>query len=318
MDSEKYIICINRRGLGNRLKGLISVSRLSEKLGRKLMLYWPNNQYCGCDFDDLFENSFPKIGEEAFKKIKEEGNYKLYKEVLENADDTEKYLLFKTWKFVFLPDEIPENFARVFPSKKGKNIDFEYERIPEEIRQKLLIYVNRLKPKTQMIVDDFTEKHNLKNCIGIHIRKGDYRFTAERRDKVSSEEKFIKRMNEMPKDKFFLCTDSEKTEDKFKKIFGGRIIACPKGNRKRSKAMAIREALVDLLLLSKTKHILGSYLSTFTELAWWFGGCKAKVEIMGQEDVKENSRPKTLLQKVIRKLNNYKLNFLIWIFRVYK
>ncbi len=124
-------------------------------------------------------------------------------------------------------------------------------------------------------------------------------------------------MNEMPKDKFLLCTDSKKTEDKFKKVFGKRIIVFPKGNRKQSKDTAIQEALIDLLLLSKTKHILGSYLSTFTELAWWFGGCKARVEIVGIKDVKKKSRPNTIIQKVIRKINFCKVNFLRWVFRVY-
>ncbi len=170
MNEKKYIICVDRVGMANRLKCLISIMRLSKILGRELILYWPNNKYCGCDFEDLFENSFPKIGEEELKKIKKEGNYKFYKDVLDNENNHEKYLLFKTWKFVFLSNEIPENFAKVFPSKEGKNIDFEYHRIPEHTRQKVLIYINKLKPKMQIVVDDFAEKYNLKDCIGVHIR----------------------------------------------------------------------------------------------------------------------------------------------------
>ena len=317
MNQEKFIICINNGGLGNRLKGLISVIRLSKKLGRKLILYWPNTQHCGCRFKDLFENSFPEINEEELKAIKKEGNYRLYRDILDSKDDAEKYLLFKTWKFVLLPNEIPENFAKVFSSESGKNFDFEYDRIPEALRQELLIYINELRPKDQMFIDDFAEKHSLKDCVGIHIRKGDYRFTVDRRDKISTDEKFIRRMKEMPKSKFFLCTDSKETENKFKEIFGEQIITFPKGDRKRSKTISIQEALVDQLLLSKTKHILGSYLSTFTELAWWFGGCKAKVEIIGETDTKENLRPKTLFQKIIRKINFYKVTFLRKVFRVY-
>ncbi len=318
MNEEKFIICINNGGLGNRLKGLISVIRLSKKLGRKLILYWPNTQHCGCSFNDLFENSFPEINEEELKAIKKEGDYKLYKDVLDNASDTEKYLLFKTWKFVLLPGEIPENFAKVFSSESGSNFDFEYDRIPEELKQELLIYIRELRPKDKIFIEEFAERYDLKDCVGVHIRKGDYRFTVDRRDKVSSDEKFIKRMNELPESKFFLCTDSKETEKKFEEIFGDRIITFSKGDRKRSKTSAIREALIDQLLLSKTKHILGSYLSTFTELAWWFGGCKAKVEIIGEEDLKESLRPKTLVQKIIRKINFYKVTFLRWIFRVYK
>ena len=182
----------------------------------------------------------------------------------------------------------------------------------------MLTYIRELRPKDKIFIEEFAERYDLKDCVGVHVRKGDYRFTVDRRDKVSSDEKFIKRMNELPESKFFLCTDSKETEKKFEEIFGDRIITFSKGDRKRSKTSAIREALIDQLLLSKTKHILGSYLSTFTELAWWFGGCKAKVEIIGEEDLKESLRPKTLVQKIIRKINFYKVTFLRWIFRVYK
>ena len=41
---------------------------------------------------------------------------------------------------------------------------------------------------------------------------------------------------------------------------------------------AARRALIEMLLLSHAKQTLvGSYLSTFTECAWWFGGCKQDV-----------------------------------------
>ena len=36
----------------------------------------------------------------------------------------------------------------------------------------------------------------------------------------------------------------------------------------------IQDALIDVLLLAECKKILGTKLSTFTECAWWFGGCK--------------------------------------------
>ena len=37
--------------------------------------------------------------------------------------------------------------------------------------------------------------------------------------------------------------------------------------------------LFDMLLLSRTSELFASYLSTFSETAWWLGGARAKVTV---------------------------------------
>jgi hypothetical protein len=39
------------------------------------------------------------------------------------------------------------------------------------------------------------------------------------------------------------------------------------------------EDLIDLLLLSRCEALFASYLSTFSETAWWLGGARAKVSV---------------------------------------
>ncbi|KKK69937.1 hypothetical protein LCGC14_2929050, partial [marine sediment metagenome] len=91
--------------------------------------------------------------------------------------------------------------------------------------------------------------------------------------------------------------DDSKREKEYLDKYGERMVACSRVNHKRDRdsVLAVKESLIDLLILSKTKHILGTYLSSFTEMAWWFGNCKAKVEIMGDHKEKEK-------KKVIKKL----------------
>ena len=67
--------------------------------------------------------------------------------------------------------------------------------------------------------------------------------------------------------------------------------------------------------MRKTKHILGSYLSTFTEVAWWFGDCKAIVEIVGGEEAIEDLKNRS---KIITKIKFYRALFLRWLFGGYK
>ena len=319
MENQKFIVCVNRAGIGNRLRGLVSAIRLCKLLKRKLLLYWENNQYCGCNFNDLFENKFDEVTKEELKKIKNK-NSKIYKDVLEEGYEQYDYLIFDTWKFVFLPEEIQNDFNKAYISKEGSNVNFEFQRIPEDKKKEIINHLSELIPveSIRKIVENFSEENNLSNCIGLHIRRADYDFTVEDRGKVSSDRRFIEKIQSMPNEKFLLCTDGVKTENNLKELFKDRIIVYPKGDRKRSKKESLQEALIDMLLLSKTKNIFGSYLSTFTELAWWFGGCKNKMEIVGIENVGESLVPRTFLQKVIWKLKFYKVNFLRWIFRMYK
>ena len=41
----------------------------------------------------------------------------------------------------------------------------------------------------------------------------------------------------------------------------------------------ISEDLIDMLLLARTTRFYASYLSTFSEAAWWLGGAKADVSV---------------------------------------
>ena len=50
------------------------------------------------------------------------------------------------------------------------------------------------------------------------------------------------------------------------------------GDRKSREG--IQDALIELLLLAENKSLKASYLSTFSEMAWWFGGCRARVEVI--------------------------------------
>ena len=75
-------------------------------------------------------------------------------------------------------------------------------------------------------------------------------------------------------------------------FFGEKIIIYPKTNFDRLENGFLKEGLIELFLLSKTKHIIGSYLSSFTEMAWWLGGCKAKIEILANEEDKKNTLKK--------------------------
>lgn len=315
---SNYIVCINRAGLGNRVKGLISAMRLCKLTNRKLLLYWENNQYLGCDFNDLFENEIEQIDENQLKEIKEKDAL-IIRDVIKEGWETHEYLIIDSWKFQFLPGEIPEEFAKVYSSEKGANIDFEFDRVPEDIRNNLLTELTSLRPKKEIIdfVDKFVEDNRIRECIGLQIRRGDNRFTIDGREKVSSDEKFVKVIESLPSERFYLSTDGYETLLSLKEKFGDKIVAYPEHEIKRKEKESVINGFKAMLILSKTKHLYGSYLSTFSEMAWWFSGCKVPIDIVGVEDVKRDAKPLTLFDKIIRKIKFYKVNFQRWIFKSY-
>jgi len=290
------IIAANPGGIANRIKCLVSMWRICDRHNKKLYLYWIKNHTCGAEFNKLFENKFEMVNN------------------LKEMDDSK---VSETWRFLTLPDEVPDNFAEIYPTPRGNNIDFEFHRIPFNVRKEIFFYLHQLKPIKVITstVNNFVKKHNVENLVGVHIRRDDFVQQGKKKgSNISSDDRFIEKMNEVINEdettKFLLCTDSQETEDKFKNEFGERIIIYPKKNRDRTSVIATQQGLVDLLLLSKTKHIIGTYHSTFNELAWWLGDCKAKVNIildknLNNEFIEKNAKlEKSKLLKLKRFIYN--------------
>ncbi len=297
-------------GLCNRLKCLVSCSRIAKKYNRELLLYWPENLACGAKFNDLFEDKIKSISTKDLERLEKEKNYFFYSDknnlILPNK---EKEVITDTWRFCLFEEEISKNFSMEVPPKIGESIDFEYARIPKKMRKKITSTLLKLKIKDSILdrVLDFSKKNKIYNCIGLHIRRGDITNSRDGWGKISDEEKFIARIREIlcknNNQKFFLATDSYQTEKRLLALFKENLIVYPKEVVERNKKNSIIESLIELLLLSKTKKIIGTYQSTYTELAWWLGGADKDVEILGTEEEKldlKNNRAKNEKRLVIR------------------
>ena len=302
---DNLIVPANGGGISNRIKCLVSAWRIEEKYGRKTILYWPKNDICGCNFKDLFENNVKEFNLLEIKQILKENSSKfLDDEKNVFKEKKEKILVSYTPRFILFEGEIPKKFSINLPAKNGQSIDHEFLRIPERLKKEMLKHLKKLKPLKKLYdkISKFDNKNKMKSCIGVHIRRGDF-IVRGSPGEFSVDERFINRMKEIlsknKKQKFFLCTDSPYVEDKLKKIFEDRILIFPKTNFDRTEVIFTQEGLIDLFLLSKTKHILGTYGSTFTEMAWWFGGCKAKVETFVTDKEKKN---------LIKNINKHRKN----------
>ncbi len=265
---RKDIIALTRGGLGNRIKCLVSAMRIAERQSKTLILCWPADDDCACRFRDLFENKIREVAQGELEQL------------IKKTDFGQSYQVCDTWRLLSLPEDgLPKNFSRAYISEAGDNIDFEYGRIPLSVREDILKYLFRLAPNRYIMekTDEFCKKFD-DYTIAVNIRS----WESEKRSALFDIRNVYKVMDKKRKGTFFIVCDSLKVLQQLKSRYKERALVYPRrtfpGDRKSVEG--IQDGLIELLLLAKNKSLIASYLSTFSEMAWWFGACKAKVEII--------------------------------------
>jgi hypothetical protein len=262
------IVANNKSGLGNRIKSIISAMRLSEEYG----VHWTKNKDLTCDFSDLFSNKV---------------------EVSTISRHTPTY---PSWRMAILDsDDIPDNFSIVtanrdragnkfsYTCSRGRNVDLEYERIPLSVKEDIVKTFNKLQINKDIlnIVEKFSKEHFGDFLVSVHIRS--WADDEDRNRDFHRLQSFINRMSAFEQNvRFFVTSDSDYVKSEILKAFGDRVIIYPRSTdikTSRQNSHGIIEDFIEMLLLSKGDYILGTYLSTYTEVAWWFGGALAKVEV---------------------------------------
>jgi len=288
-------------GIANRLKTMVSLMRLAEKTESRFSFYWPKNKLCNINFCELFESPNKEISFEEAKNILRSKNKKYYLDGLNLFDfPGKKKVIFAGWRFIIGKNEKISLSKDMF-FRNEKSLDYKFWKVPLKIRKEIQEGLKSFKPINPLKskINFFEKKYTLHERVGIHMRRGDFKEAQE----ISPDDKFIIKIKQIlktnPKTKFFLCTDDKNSEKLLKKNFGNKIISYPKKNFDRLDEKFIQQGLIDLFLLSKTKEILGTYLSSFTELAWWIGGCKAKINIIMDEEAKKNMIKKRRKKKII-------------------
>lgn len=188
---------------------------------------------------------------------------------------------FIDWRLYVFPEE--EHYIENY-----KTIDFLYEKVPEYFVQEYVKIIDNLKinPDILSYVNNFIKNWD-SDMLGVHIRSwhSDYP-----RSMWHSNSLFENEIDKFPNDKkIFLCSDNPEVIKHFINKYDERIITYPQTMHERvlgsvnpfeqyhNNIQLVVDGFIDCLLLSKCSTIIGTFCSTFTEVAWWFGKCKAKV-----------------------------------------
>jgi hypothetical protein len=164
-----------------------------------------------------------------------------------------------------------------------KTIDLLYEKTPSYFVEKYLNILDKLKINPDIIeyVNDFTKDWN--NMVGVHIRSW---YCQKRR--FHSNDIFEEQIDKLNPEKFFFCSDNSDVQDYFIEKYGDKVITYDRQvfnqphlaeSGHHDNIQLTTDAFIELLILSRCSTIVGTYDSTFDEVAWWFSGCKSKVII---------------------------------------
>lgn len=115
--------------------------------------------------------------------------------------------------------------------------------------------------------------------IGVHVRAGrDVEFSRAPRDLQPMFFEGLDALRDrLPHARFYVASDSRETIADFIVRYGARVvtangIAAPVARRSVWDAESVREALVDLMMLGRCRRILGTFYSSFSDVAAQLGG----------------------------------------------
>src|SRR5881394_3460111 len=264
------VVSTETAGLGNRIKSWVSAMRL----GARARVLWALNENMPAEFRELFANDCA---------------------VSELPAGAAEYC---SWRLAVLPEDeafLPVGFATVGAGAHplirrsaradARHIDLEYGRIPQHFRD---VYVPLFRsvvvqPSIAARVADFAACLD-DDVIGVQIRTWRDDPRRYRKYHLPSVRRLARLLDAAPAtSRFLVVSDADEIIGELAGRYGARRVlqfprATPRSDSWRAPE-GVREDLIDMLLLARTRRLYASYLSTFSEAAWWLGGARADVDV---------------------------------------
>jgi hypothetical protein len=258
-------------GLGNRLGSLIGGIELAEVLNYEYVILWPQNRWCNCNFEDLYDinNNFININQNHNDFMRDNkisliishinNNYPSDIELLWQHDRMKYRYFYKHDNIFYNHNSIPNHVSDDDSSRQLSKI-----KISPQIIEKVFEFINQTQINSE--------------TIGLHIRRTDSPI-------IASDEQYVNFINGQKDKKIFICSDEKDIEMKLKShsknvISRNKIEYVEKYvegpwrnsnlpdvfNVNRSKQSVI-DAFIDMLLLSRTSIVRFNNNGSFYKLA---------------------------------------------------
>ena len=258
-------------GLANRMRSIASGVSLSQKYGETLQIIWYKDTGLNCCFRELFQ---PLLLSDVNIREATKLDMLLYDRPRKKNFQVPRFFqqfLFDTCLYERDARTQTDNefdyceWSHTFQRKYIASYNSFFPATPA-LLHKLFIPVQPVQDKIQEYVSHFGV-----HTIGIHIRRGDHQTAISQ----SPLKLFIQQMDkelEQQESTFFLATDSEEEKQTLLHRYGDRIITTSQPAHRNSIA-GMQQAVTELYTLAATQKIIGSYKSSFSEIAATLSGC---------------------------------------------
>ena len=238
-------------GLCNRMRVINSAWELAKRRKEKLIVLWYLCPELNCSFESIFEPV------EEIQIIN-----------IQSLKDPRKLFYQLTAKQRFGNEDIVNNKTGgvlhddFYQTLKDRVYIFTWEHFYPSRDYHFYVPTAALQER----IDSFTSRFG-QRCVGVHIRRTDNAVSMGK----STTEQFIalmqKELEAYPETIFFLATDDKKEEALLRETFPGKILSNQTRSLDRNSEDGIHDALLDLYCLASTQKLIGSYWSSFTDIA---------------------------------------------------
>jgi len=293
------IVSTETGGLGNRIKSWVS----SMRLDADARVHWPVTPNMPARFEDLFANDcavdtvpagaavhgswrleilpedepylpvgFATVGGGAHPVVR--GLGKLWWRLRGEPDDRYRYMVF------------PKQHSRRSTRADGRHIDLEYGRIPEYFRLVYGAFFGRIRVRPEIVerAESWARDALHGDLAGVQVRTWRDDPRRHRKYHRPAVGRLLRLLRaEPPTTRFLVVSDSDDVGPWLEAELGpGRVLQYPRTTVRHESWRSVEgmtEDLLDMVLLARMPTLFASYLSTFSETAWWLGGTRARVAV---------------------------------------
>ena len=259
-------------GLCNRMRVLDSAVALARAVDRPLTVIWHRNEDLNCRLQDLFQ-----LPAEVDQVIEGGSGLGVSGRIRRAAYRYAREATFRArgLEVQYLRDPLPGETVGADTVEAARSSGV-YIRTCHRFYSAEVPF-SSFTPVSQIADVVNTYLPRLKRSVGVHVRRTD---NAKATDH-SPLSGFIDAMREERRGEhatdFFVATDSPETYRELQDVFGESVFCHPKVSLSRGDPRAIIDAAIDLYCLAECRKLIGSYWSSFSEVAWQIRGIEKTI-----------------------------------------
>jgi hypothetical protein len=255
-------------GLGNRVKGIANFYASGY---RRFLIPWTVRGWVTDSWHSLFRLEDAFVYE--INNLEQERGFNLLISVLRRflprgiIDEAHPFWSFKVPQKYWRP-EYKHRWS--FCDREMYSIDFRFNEIDEDVKSVFGPFFKSLLPsgKVQSRIDSFPGVYS--QLVSVQVRNTGIK---DDRKGVCSLESIMAAMDSHHADqRFFLSVMNDGIRDFFVSRYGRRVCFLPDKD-----CTSMVDAVADMWILGHCREMIASPRSTFSEVAWWWGGAQIPV-----------------------------------------